>query len=158
MVYKNVKIYGIVSDYSTHYSNVDIEYYDNQLKKLNTDLKIIPINVLHHKLQVFGYRFGDFTYITDANYISETEIENGIPPYALLEYMKYNKKNDLIKGLTKEGMYLQNGQAIFAVYSIDKVLALLNIFPQDVAFIKPGDKVFISVETNPSNVISSKSL
>jgi len=36
---------------------------------------IIPIEVLHFKLTVLGYRIGDFTYITDANYISESEIE-----------------------------------------------------------------------------------
>jgi phosphoribosyl 1,2-cyclic phosphate phosphodiesterase len=36
-------------------------------------LDIIPIEVLHYKLPVFGYRFGDFTYITDANFISEKE-------------------------------------------------------------------------------------
>jgi phosphoribosyl 1,2-cyclic phosphate phosphodiesterase len=36
--------------------------------------KIIPINVLHHKLKVFGFRLGDFTYITDANFISDSEI------------------------------------------------------------------------------------
>lgn len=34
-----------------------------------------PIEVLHYKLAVYGYRVGDFTYITDANYISETEQE-----------------------------------------------------------------------------------
>ncbi len=34
-----------------------------------------PIDVLHHKLQVFGYRMGDFTYITDANYINDDELE-----------------------------------------------------------------------------------
>lgn len=39
------------------------------------DLEFIPINVMHHKLQVFGFRIQDFTYITDANYISEEEIE-----------------------------------------------------------------------------------
>jgi len=38
-------------------------------------IDIIPIEVLHYKLPVFGYRFGDFTYITDANYISEKEKE-----------------------------------------------------------------------------------
>jgi phosphoribosyl 1,2-cyclic phosphate phosphodiesterase len=36
---------------------------------------IIPINVMHHKLKVFGFRIGDFTYITDANFISKEEIE-----------------------------------------------------------------------------------
>lgn len=37
------------------------------------DLKLQPINVLHHKLPVKGFRIGNFTYITDANYISEEE-------------------------------------------------------------------------------------
>ncbi len=36
---------------------------------------ILPIEVMHHKLSVYGYRFGDFTYITDTNYISEEEQE-----------------------------------------------------------------------------------
>ncbi len=38
-------------------------------------LKIIPIEVLHYKLPVMGYRIGDFTYITDANFIEEKELE-----------------------------------------------------------------------------------
>jgi phosphoribosyl 1,2-cyclic phosphate phosphodiesterase len=34
---------------------------------------ITPIEVLHYKLPVYGFRINDFTYITDANYISDTE-------------------------------------------------------------------------------------
>ncbi len=34
-----------------------------------------PIQVMHHKLPVFGFRIKDFTYITDANYIAPEEIE-----------------------------------------------------------------------------------
>ena len=30
-----------------------------------------PIRALHYRLPVLGYRIGDFTYITDANYLSE---------------------------------------------------------------------------------------
>lgn len=37
------------------------------------DLNFQPIRVLHYKLEVFGYRVGDFCYITDVNYISEEE-------------------------------------------------------------------------------------
>ncbi len=33
--------------------------------------KIIPIPVMHHKLPVLGYRFKNFTYITDAKTISD---------------------------------------------------------------------------------------
>ena len=36
---------------------------------------IIPINVLHYKLPVFGFRINNFTYITDANFISDDEIQ-----------------------------------------------------------------------------------
>lgn len=36
-------------------------------------MEIIPINVLHFKMPVLGFRFGDFTYITDANQIPEAE-------------------------------------------------------------------------------------
>lgn len=37
--------------------------------------KIIPIEVMHYKLPVLGFRLGDFTYITDAKTIEDAEIE-----------------------------------------------------------------------------------
>lgn len=37
-------------------------------------LEIIPIRVLHYKLEVFGFRIGGLTYITDANYIDPEEL------------------------------------------------------------------------------------
>lgn len=37
------------------------------------DIQFLPIEVLHYKLPVLGYRFGDFSYITDANFIAEEE-------------------------------------------------------------------------------------
>jgi phosphoribosyl 1,2-cyclic phosphate phosphodiesterase len=39
------------------------------------DIDLIPIEVWHMKMPVFGFRFGDFTYITDANRIENTEKE-----------------------------------------------------------------------------------
>jgi phosphoribosyl 1,2-cyclic phosphate phosphodiesterase len=41
------------------------------------DIEIIPIEVIHYKLPILGYRIGNFTYITDASYISE-EMKNCI--------------------------------------------------------------------------------
>lgn len=38
----------------------------------NTEIQVI--SMLHDKMKVFGFRFGDLTYITDANYISEAEL------------------------------------------------------------------------------------
>jgi len=39
------------------------------------DTEIHPIEVQHNKLQIYGYRIGDFTYITDASNISLASIE-----------------------------------------------------------------------------------
>lgn len=39
------------------------------------DIPVIPILVYHLKMPVFGFRFGNFTYITDANRIDEAEKE-----------------------------------------------------------------------------------
>lgn len=39
------------------------------------NIEIQPIEVMHHKLPVYGYRFADIAYITDAKTISSTEKE-----------------------------------------------------------------------------------
>lgn len=39
------------------------------------DLKFIPVKVMHYQLPVYGYRIGNFTYITDANYIPPEEMQ-----------------------------------------------------------------------------------
>jgi phosphoribosyl 1,2-cyclic phosphate phosphodiesterase len=52
------------------------------LEEINADtpftingVTLIPILVYHYKLPVLGFRIGDFTYITDANFIPEEEKE-----------------------------------------------------------------------------------
>lgn len=37
------------------------------------DIPVQPIQVMHHKMPVLGFRFGDFTYITDASKIEPAE-------------------------------------------------------------------------------------
>jgi phosphoribosyl 1,2-cyclic phosphate phosphodiesterase len=39
------------------------------------DINILPIRVFHFKLPVYGFRFGEFAYITDADYIPEQSKE-----------------------------------------------------------------------------------
>lgn len=38
------------------------------------DIEFIPIEVMHYKLPVFGFRINNFTYVTDANFIHENEM------------------------------------------------------------------------------------
>ena len=53
---------------------IDFHLIDNA-PFLVGDLQIEPIEVLHYKLPVLGFRFDKFAYITDANFIAESEIE-----------------------------------------------------------------------------------
>lgn len=39
------------------------------------DLQVVPINGWHYKLQVFGFRFDDFAYLTDMKTIDDAEVE-----------------------------------------------------------------------------------
>ncbi len=39
------------------------------------DLNFSPVRVMHYQLPVYGYRIGDFTYITDANFIPAGELD-----------------------------------------------------------------------------------
>ena len=67
-----------------YYAFTDTKYPGIPELNLNTitldpfivgDIPIIPILVWHLKMPVMGFRFGKFTYITDANKIDESEKE-----------------------------------------------------------------------------------
>lgn len=51
---------------------LEVHEIDNQPFTIN-GTRLTPIQVYHYKLPVFGFRLGDFTYITDANAIPEEE-------------------------------------------------------------------------------------
>ena len=55
--------------------SVDINFVENNEPFLIGNEIVTPINVLHNKLQVFGYRVGDFTYLTDVKSIDLIELE-----------------------------------------------------------------------------------
>jgi Cu(I)/Ag(I) efflux system membrane fusion protein len=50
----------------------------------------------------------------------------------------------------KEGMYVQNGQAIFTVYNQSKAWILLDIYPEQQTLVQVGNPVRIVPETAPS--------
>lgn len=53
---------------------IQLHEINNEPFRIN-ELVITPIRVLHYQLEVFGFRIGDFTYITDANYIAPEEMD-----------------------------------------------------------------------------------
>lgn len=53
---------------------IDIHRINDEPFEIN-GLNFTPIKVWHYNLPVFGYRIGNFTYITDANRIENSELE-----------------------------------------------------------------------------------
>lgn len=53
---------------------IDVLTVTDEIIKIK-DIELLPIDVIHYRLPVKAYRIKDFTYITDANYISEEEKE-----------------------------------------------------------------------------------
>lgn len=66
-VFESVKYPGVPA--------VNINRIYNEPFVLPCGAEVTPIEVMHYKMPVFGFRIGDFTYITDAKSISEEELE-----------------------------------------------------------------------------------
>lgn len=79
-------------------------------------IKFTPIEVMHHKLPVFGYRVEDFTYITDANFISDKELEkikgskilvlNALRKEKHLSHFNLQEALEIIENIQPEKAYL----------------------------------------------------
>lgn len=54
---------------------VKIHTIKNNIPFTIEDTQVIPVEVFHSKLQVFGFRINDFTYLTDVKTIAAEEIE-----------------------------------------------------------------------------------
>jgi len=78
-------------------------------------VRFLPIEVLHYKLPVFGFRINDFTYITDANYISDSEkkkikgskilVLNALRREEHLSHFTFNQAIELANELQAETTY-----------------------------------------------------
>ncbi len=66
-------VFTTVNKYPGAPSVQTVEVINNESFELG-DKTVIPVNVMHGNLQVFGYRIDDFAYVTDAKTITEDEI------------------------------------------------------------------------------------
>ncbi len=77
---------------------------------------IQPIQVMHYQMPVLGFRVGDFAYITDANSISETELQklkgvkflvlNALRREPHISHFNLNEAIDLIQEVAPEKGFL----------------------------------------------------
>jgi phosphoribosyl 1,2-cyclic phosphate phosphodiesterase len=80
------------------------------------DINIIPVEVLHYRLPVFGYRIDDFGYITDANFIADEEkkklkgckvlVINALRKATHLSHFSLDEAIIIIKELQPETAYI----------------------------------------------------
>jgi phosphoribosyl 1,2-cyclic phosphate phosphodiesterase len=106
-VFSDVKISGI--------PQMNLQTIENKPFSLENTL-ITPIEVYHYKLPVFGYRIGNFSYITDANYIAEEEKEklrgskvivlNALQKTAHISHYTLQQAVELLEDLKPEMAYL----------------------------------------------------
>lgn len=65
--------YAFIEPYYPGVPKLAIHEIDQHEFMITENIPVTPIQVLHHKLPVKGFRLGDFTYITDMKTISEEE-------------------------------------------------------------------------------------
>jgi len=80
------------------------------------DNKVIPIEAMHYKLPVLGYRIFDLAYLTDANYINENELE------------KLQGLDVLIVNCLQKNPHISH-------FNLDQVLELINFLKPKVSYL-----------------------
>lgn len=95
-----------------------LDLYDIEDNKpfMVSDIEVIPVSVMHFQLPVFGYRIGNFTYITDAKTISEEEkqkikgseilVINALQKEKHISHLTYDEALDLAREIGAKKTYL----------------------------------------------------
>lgn len=107
--------------------------------KLNDEVEVVPIEVMHYKLPILGYRIGDFAYITDCKTISDRELMKleGVKIFVInalkegphISHLNLEEALALIEKVHPERAYLTHISHSFAKHrDIEKKLPL-NVFP-----------------------------
>ena len=117
---------------------IEINQIDLTPFKLQKNLILIPLQVFHHKLPVLGFRFGDFTYITDAKTIADEEkskiigtktlIINALHKYSHISHFNLEEALRFIEEIKPEKAYLTHISHLFGKHKkIEKELPK-NVF------------------------------
>lgn len=119
--------------------SLNLNIIQNEVFKLNNGVSVLPIQVMHYKMPVFGYRIGDFTYITDAKTISKEErdkvrgskilIVNALHQSPHISHFNLEEALEFIADVQPEKAYLTHISHLFGTHDeIEKMLPS-NVFP-----------------------------
>ena len=115
---------------------VDLYEIDDSVFTIG-DIVIEPINVMHYKLPVKGFRINDFAYVTDSNFIAEAEKE------------KLKNLNVLVLNSLRREPHISH-------YTFDEAIALVKeLNPRKAYFTHISHQLGLHDEVNkelPSNI------
>lgn len=103
------------------------------------DVQILPINVLHYKLPILGYRIKNFAYLTDVKVIPETEFDklNGLDVLVIsclrksgthISHLTLPESLDLIKRINPKEAYLTHISHRMGLYDMTQKELPENVF------------------------------
>jgi phosphoribosyl 1,2-cyclic phosphate phosphodiesterase len=112
---------------------INLNIIDNNSFNLPCGVNVQPIEVMHYKMPVLGYRIGNFTYITDAKTVSDVEIEkikgtevlivNALHQSEHISHFNLIEALDFIHKVKPAKAYLTHISHLFGVHSdIEKML------------------------------------
>jgi phosphoribosyl 1,2-cyclic phosphate phosphodiesterase len=93
---------------------INLHQIDLNSFKVN-DIELLPIEVMHYKMPVLGFRINDFTYITDAKSISDHEKEK-IKGSKILVLNALRKEEHISHFTFKEAINLANELKVEQAY------------------------------------------
>ena len=101
-------------------------------------IEVQPIQIMHYMMPVLGFRFGDFTYITDAKTISKVEIEkvkgtkilivNALHQKEHVSHFNLEEALDFIKVVNPEKTYLTHISHTFGTFTEIQKMLPPNVF------------------------------
>lgn len=101
-------------------------------------IEVLPIEVLHHKLKVFGFRVQDFTYITDASFIdaqekkkiigSKTLVINALRKSKHISHFSLEEAIELIEEINPQRAYITHLSHFMGLHEPTQALLPSNVF------------------------------
>lgn len=128
-VFSGVKHVGIPS--------VDLHLIEDNDFELLGGINVTPIKVMHYKMPVLGYRFGHFTYITDAKTIADEELKkvkgtkvliiNALRVQAHRSHFNLEEALNFIEKVNPEKAYLTHISHLFGTHKEIQAMLPKNV-------------------------------
>ncbi len=131
--------YAFADDKYPGVPSLNIVPIENKPFKLSNGIEVIPIQVMHYKMPVLGFRIGDFTYITDAKTISEEEkakiygseilVVNALRKEEHISHFNLKEALEFIAEINPKKAYLTHISHLFGTH--EEIASLLppNVYP-----------------------------